>query len=76
MNRRTTPARGSCKRDDPKRENPQIVARFDRETFDEIAAIAARNGWSFNETLRLLVEWGLEDMRAPIRRAVPPRRAG
>jgi len=59
MSRRRQPAVGSCRRDDPQRINPQIVARLDRETFDEIAAIAATNDWSFNRTLRLLVEWGL-----------------
>jgi hypothetical protein len=54
---------GSCRHDDPKRTHPQIVARFDRETFGETAALAERKGWSFNSALRLLVEWGLMDAR-------------
>src|SRR5260370_42047385 len=49
---------GNCRRDDPQRLHPQIVARFDRETFDEIAAFAECKGWSFNSALRLLVECG------------------
>jgi hypothetical protein len=64
MNKR---AKGSCRHDDPQRLHPQIVARFDRETFDEIAAFAERKEWSFNSALRLLVEWGLmaEKRRSP-----------
>jgi hypothetical protein len=52
-------ARGSYRRDDAERINPQIVARFDRETFDEIAAFAESKGLSFNAALRVLAEWGL-----------------
>lgn len=60
--RRASPAVGSFSRKDKNCERPQIVIRFDRETFDQIAAIARRNQWSFSGVTRLLVEWGLEDM--------------
>lgn len=61
--RRASPAVGAFSRKDKNRERPQIVIRFDRETFDHIAAIAKRNGWSFNGVTRLLIEWGLEDLK-------------
>lgn len=61
--RRASPAVGAFSRRDKNRERPQIVIRFDRETFDQIRAIAQRNNWSFNGVTRLLVEWGLEEMR-------------
>jgi hypothetical protein len=51
---------GCCKPDDVARERPQIVLRFDRETFDQVARRAANNGHSFNEECLLLIEWGLE----------------
>src|SRR5690242_14867119 len=54
---------GCCKPDDLARERPQIVIRFDRETFDQVAATAARNGISFNEQVLTFVEWGLEAKR-------------
>ena len=60
--RRASPAVGAFSRRDKNCEHPQIVIRFDRETFDQIAAIAKRNEWSFAGVTRLLVEWGLEDM--------------
>jgi len=60
--RRASPAVGAFSRKDKNRDHPQIVIRFDRETFDQIAAIAKRNQWSFAGVTRLLVEWGLEDM--------------
>jgi len=54
-------ARGSCKKDDKHKLRPQIVIRFDRKTFNQVRRLADHNGASFNETIRLLVEWGLEE---------------
>lgn len=52
-------ARGCCRRDDIAGLSPQAVVRFDRETFDRIAAMAARDGVSFAQQVRLYVEWGM-----------------
>jgi len=41
----------------------QISVYFDRETFDEFSALAARGGQTFAQTVRNLVEWGLEDSK-------------
>jgi hypothetical protein len=42
------------------RERPQIVIRFDRDTFDEIRARAVKEQTSFSEQVRKLIVWGLE----------------
>jgi hypothetical protein len=52
-------ATGSHRRDDLQRIHPQIVVRFDRESFDEIAAFAEQKKLSFNAAVRLLTTWGL-----------------
>ena len=39
--------------------NKRIVVSFDDETFDEIQALATRNGVSFAEQVRTLCEWGM-----------------
>lgn len=41
----------------------QIVCAFDVETFTEISRLAARSKNSFREQVRLLVEFGLEDIK-------------
>ena len=56
---------GSCRRDDPERLSPQTVVRFDRETFEQVRALAIRDGVSFSEKVRQLVEWGLETAAEP-----------
>lgn len=38
----------------------QCVVRLDDETFGQIRERAIREGTSFAEQIRLLVEWGLE----------------
>lgn len=56
--RRGEPAIGVI---NPKRPNlTQTVVGFDHDTFAIIRALAVKNGTSFAETVRLLVEWGLE----------------
>jgi hypothetical protein len=42
----------------------QIVCAFDDETFAEIRALALRSKISFRAQVRLLVEFGLEDIKA------------
>lgn len=37
-----------------------VVIRLDDETFAEVRALAIKNGTSFGEQVRTLVEWGLE----------------
>ena len=39
---------------------PDCHVRFDSETFDEIRKRAIKEGTSFAEQVRILVEWGLE----------------
>lgn len=46
----------------PGRRDLQAVCAFDPETFEEIRNLAIRSGISFREQVRLLVEWGLEDV--------------
>lgn len=41
-------------------EHTQIVVRLDDETFAQIRERAVREGTSFGEQVRTLVEWGLE----------------
>lgn len=41
-------------------DHTQIVVRFDDETFAQIRDRAIREGTSFGEQIRMLVEWGLE----------------
>jgi hypothetical protein len=41
----------------------QIICAFDDETFAEIRALATRAGISFRAQVRLLVEFGLEDIK-------------
>ena len=53
------PARGVRS---PGRRDLQAVCAFDPETFEEIRNLATRAGISFREQVRLLVEWGLEDV--------------
>ncbi|MCL2430493.1 MAG: hypothetical protein FWD12_14785 [Alphaproteobacteria bacterium] len=65
-------ARGSYRRDDRQRMNPQIVARFDRGTFEEIAGFAAARGLSFNSALRCLAIWGLRAARKEVPPKAPP----
>ena len=61
MSRRPAkPATGCYRRDDVAREYPQIVLRFDRETFEQVAALALRQRVSFNEQALTLIEFGLE----------------
>ena len=43
----------------------QIVVRFDDETFAQIRRRAVREGTSFGEQVRRLVEWGLEAEARP-----------
>lgn len=38
----------------------QIAIRFDVDTFDQVKALALKDGVSFAEKVRQLVEWGLE----------------
>lgn len=38
----------------------RIVVSFDTDTFDELHRRARRDGTSFAEQVRQLVEWGLE----------------
>jgi hypothetical protein len=47
----------------PGRTDLQAVCAFDPETFEEIRALAMRAGISFRAQVRLLVEWGLEDVK-------------
>lgn len=42
----------------------QAVCAFDDDTFAEIRALAAKSGISFRAQVRLLVEFGLEDVKA------------
>lgn len=42
----------------------QIVCAFDDETFSEIRALAAKAKISFRAQVRLLVEFGIEDIKA------------
>lgn len=37
-----------------------VVVRLDDETFAEVRDLAVKNGTSFAEQVRTLVEWGLE----------------
>lgn len=53
--------RGTCRRNDSR--TLQVTARFDRGTFDEIAAFAAARGLSFNAGLRCLTVRGLKAVR-------------
>ena len=47
---------------DPRQpERVQIVIAFDPETFAQVRARALRDGTSFAEQVRVLVEWGLID---------------
>lgn len=55
-----TPAVGCHDARDTMRERPQIVIRFDRDTFDEIRARAVKEQTSFSEQVRKLIVWGLE----------------
>jgi hypothetical protein len=60
--RRGEPAVGVI---NPKRPNlTQTVIGFDHETFATVRALAVKNGTSFAEQVRLLVEWGLEAVNA------------
>lgn len=61
-NRRKAAA-GCHEKKDKQRIWPQIVIRFDRETFDQVATIAARERISFAEQARRLVEIGLEELK-------------
>jgi len=54
------PAAGSFRRDDKEHLHPQIVVRLDRETFDQVRELAARENVSFSQKARDLIEWGLE----------------
>lgn len=60
VHRSSNPALGACRPDDQQRLTPQIVVRFDRETFDQIRGRAVAQHTSFAEQVRQLVEWGLE----------------
>jgi hypothetical protein len=51
-------AAGAIDRRDPTRR--AIAVTFDGDTFDAIRARAIREGTSFGEQVRTLVEWGLE----------------
>lgn len=42
---------------------PRCVVAFDEDTFAEIRALAIKNKTSFAQTVRELVEWGLEEQR-------------
>lgn len=58
IKRRGEPAIGVV---NPARPNQtQTVCSFDHETFATVRALAIKNGTSFAEQVRLLVEWGLE----------------
>lgn len=60
--RRGEPAVGVI---NPKRPNQtQTVCSFDHDTFATVRALALKNGTSFAEQVRLLVEWGLEAIDA------------
>ncbi|MBO6858346.1 hypothetical protein [Roseibium sp.] len=50
---------------DPKRPGQRkVVLVLDDETFEQIRDMAIKDGTSFAEQIRLLVEWGLEAERA------------
>jgi len=57
---RRAPAVGCHHPRDKQKERPQIVIRFDRDTFDQVRALAVKEGTSFSEQVRRLIEWGLE----------------
>jgi hypothetical protein len=42
----------------------QVICAFDVDTFAEIRELAARSKISFRAQVRLLVEFGLEDLKA------------
>lgn len=44
----------------------QIVCAFDADTFAEIRRLAAKSKHSFRAQVRLLVEFGLEDIKGEI----------
>jgi hypothetical protein len=58
-NCRRSPARGVAL---PSGER-QVICAFDDDTFAEIRALAARSRISFRARVRLLVEFGLEDVK-------------
>lgn len=42
----------------------QIVCAFDEDSFNEIRKLAAKSGVSFRAQVRLLVEFGIEDVKS------------
>jgi hypothetical protein len=61
---RSLRALGSHDKRDTERIYPQIVIRFDRETFDQVAAAALKKQISFAEQVRLYCVWGIENEEA------------
>lgn len=45
-----------------KGSHKRIVVAFPPDTFDTINKLAVRSSTSFAEQVRMLVEWGLEDL--------------
>ena len=46
-------------------DHTQIVVRIEDETFAEIRALAVAQNTSFGEQVRILLEWGLMEAKAP-----------
>lgn len=62
MYRTKAPGKGSTSRGDGRQYGDQrrIVVSFSQETFEVIRERALKEGGSFAEQVRTLVEWGLE----------------
>lgn len=56
-NTQNHPPKGRITKENP---SPRVSITFDKETFDQINKIAIVSNQSFAQTVRELVEWGLD----------------